>query len=189
MKKYAERLYFTFGSDPQYPYTRDDYVIAIGTDDHDCIKAFRKKHPNRPGSDAVNAASWYNTDKWGEISEKYYKDTAPKEILVSDTVYGTKPAGFDPIWFFVPATNSIICLQEGGSNNLRREDINKNNYVDYIDYSIYSLDDGCIERYDGGNLLLTRMVQEKYECLADAIPDILDMACDDMFLNVQILDA
>lgn len=181
-----ERYYFTFGSDPAYPYGRDDYVIAIGTDRHDCINAFRKKYPNRPGSDAVNCADIYSATKWEEVSKKYYNGVTPREILVSDIVYGCKPEGFDDIWFFVPEKQNIVYLQEGSGDNLLPEDKEAGN-VDYLEITSFVLDCGEVNEDDGGEFLLPYMVQEHYGCLADSIPDVLDFLYGDMFLNAQIL--
>ena len=180
-------LYFTFGSDPAFPYGRNDYLIAIGKDMRDCIDTYKKAYPNRPGSESLNCADYYTAAEWKETGDRYYKNIRyPKEILVSDTVYGNKPAGFDPIWFFVPAMSSIIYLQEGSGDNLTPED-EKDGNVDYLDYTVFAMSEGEINEEDGGELLLPYMVQEHYKCLADAIPDILDFHYCKMFLNAQIL--
>lgn len=181
-----EKLYFTFGSDPQYPYGRDAYVMAIGTDVKDCIEAYRKKHPNRAGSDAINCADYYTEKEWKSVIETYYKNTTRAELIVSDAVYGQKPDGYDPIWFYVPFQDVLIYLQEGSGDNLSKEDIEVGN-VAYLDYTVFDVKDGEITEDDGGELLLSQSVQERYDCLADAIPDILEFAYNNMVLDAMIL--
>lgn len=181
-----EKFYFTFGSDPAYPYERDDYVIALGLNKKDCIEAYRKKHPNRPGSDAVNCASFYTEGEWAGIEDQYYKNVQPKEVIVSDNAYGCKPEGFSPIWFYVPANNQLVYLQEGSGDNLLKEDLD-NGYKDYVDITAYELADGTPEETDGGQLMFEYMVQGHYKCLADSIPDVLDFLYDSPYLEAQIL--
>lgn len=182
-----ERLYFTFGSDSNFPYGRDDYVIAIGKTREDCISAYMDKYPPRePGSKVINCADFYDQAHWDKLKNQYFKDVQPKEILVSDTVYGKKPEGFEPIWFWVPNQTTLIYLQEGSGDNLIPEDV-KNGYVDYLDYTCFDLDNGEVNESDGGEMMMTEYVQKRYSCLADAIPDILDFQFDAMFEDAQIL--
>lgn len=182
-----ERLYFTFGSDPQFPFGMDDYIVVLGTDKRDCIGTFKKKHPNRPGSDCINCADYYTPAEWAEHTKKYYKGVEPKEIIISETTYGIKPKDFDPIWFAIPSKNEIIFLQPGSGDNLTRED-REDGYVDYLDFTSFTLDHAEVNECDGGMLLLEEYVSDKYTCLADTIPDILDIAYDDPYLDAQIIN-
>lgn len=182
-----ERLYFTFGTDPQFPYGIHDYVLVLGKDRQDCINAFKKKHPNRPGFDSINCADYYSPKLWEEQSEKYYKGKEPIEIIISDAVYGGRPEGFDPLWIFVPSKGELLYLQEGTGDNITPDDVEEGN-IDYLDYTAFSLEDGEVDETDGGELLLPYMVQEHYTCLTDAVPDILEFAYDNMFLEARILE-
>ena len=179
-----ERLYFTFGSNPEHPYQRGQYIMVIGNTMKDCTNTFKKKYPNKAGSDSLNCADYYTEKNWKNIEKEYYKGKAPEEILVSDTVYGKKPEGFDPIWFYIP--DALIYLQEGSGDNLTKED-RKAGYNDYLEYTIYSIEYGEVEEEDGGQLMLPYMVREHYQCLADAIPDILVFQYGEAFMNVKIL--
>ena len=76
------KLYFTFGSAKQYPYHNDDYVVAIGTDVKDCIKAVQSKHPDVTEG-LVNCAFYYTESKWKEIEPEWYAGVKPVETLVS----------------------------------------------------------------------------------------------------------
>lgn len=78
------RLYFTFGSDPAYPYGRGDYVVVIGSGRPDCLGTFKKAFPNRPGSGSLNCADYYDPEKWESIAREYYPDTRPKAVLMSE---------------------------------------------------------------------------------------------------------
>lgn len=181
-----ERLYFTFGSDPAYPYGREDYVMILGKDRHDCIEAYRKRYPDRPGSGAYNAAMSYTAGEWPEIKERYYKDKEPAEVIMSDTVYGCKPEGYDPLYVFVPSQDDILYLQEGSGDALTDED-RESGMEDYLEFQVFHMADGGIADYDGGEYMLDCLVREKYGCLADAIPDILGFAYNNPFLDARIL--
>ena len=165
-------LYFTFGTDERYPYGIHDYVIVIGKDTHDCIETFRKKHPDRPGSDAYNAADSYTKEQWNEIKDQYYNGVKPVEILVSDTVYGEKPASYEPIWFFVPKMSRLICIQDGSDSKIWCTSY-------HLGYNIAKDTETWLP--------VTDVMAQYYDCLADMIPDVLGTLYDDMFMEVQIL--
>lgn len=178
--------YFTFGSDPKYPYGREDYVIVLGKDRSDCIRTYQAKYPNRTGSDCFNAADCYTEQEWAEIGAMYYEDKEPADILVSETAYGQKPEGFGSIWFAVPSENELVFIQEGTGDNLSEEDM-EDGMEDYIDYTSYYLEDGEIEEQDGGELLFPYLIEDHYACLADAIPEVLGDLYEDPTKEVQIL--
>lgn len=181
------KVYFTFGSDPAYPYGREDYVMALGRTVQDCINAYNRKYPPREtDSKVINCADYYLQERWDRVKEMYFKDREPKEVLVSDTLYGEKPEGFEPVWFWVPLQSALIYMQEGTGDNLLPED-EKEGYVDYIDYTCFDIDSGDISEGNGGQMMMTVPVQEKYGCLADAIPDILDFEYNKMTMDAQIL--
>ena len=74
------RIYFTFGSDPRFPFGRNDYVVAEGTDAKDAIRKFNERHPERtPG--IVNCAFFYTEEKFNEFRDEYYKGIEPAEII------------------------------------------------------------------------------------------------------------
>ncbi len=181
-----ERLYFTFGSDSAFPHGREDYMLVIGKDRNDIFDTYKKKYPNRDGSNVLNCADYYTQSEWDKESKKYFGDKEPAEILVSETLYGRKPEGFASIWLFIPSKSELLFLQEGSGDNLLPEDEEEGN-VDYLDYTCFMMDCGEVSDGDGGQLMLPYMVQEHYGCLADAIPDILEFAYDDMFLDAVIL--
>lgn len=181
-----EIRYFTFGSDPRFPYGINDYVVTIGKDRRDCVDAYRKKHPDRDDSGIINCASVYSADEWARIEKEYFKDVQPKEVIVSDIAYGNKPDGFEPIWFYVPERGTIVFLQKGLADNLTEKEVEEGN-VDYLDVTSYCFGYGEIDDDDGGELLLPYMAQEHYECLTDSIPDVLDFLYGNMFLEAIIM--
>ncbi len=93
------------------------------------------------------------------------------------------------IYVYIPDKKKIIYISEGTGDNLLREDIaegyvdyinytiydldNGKGYVDYINYTIYDLDNG-IEESDGGMIMLKELFQRKYLCAKDCIPDVLE---------------
>ncbi len=185
-----EKLYFTFGSDPRFPYQRGDYVVAVGKDRHDCVETYRKRHPDRPGSECVNCADMYTAAEWEKNASG--KDMALKEVIVSDTAYGVKPEGFDPIWLFVPEKHAIVYLQKGAENGLTPWEAEKGN-KDYITISRYHIGEKIMDEpdlitHDGNTrMLLACEAKDRYGCMADAVPDVMDYLYKDFCIGAQML--
>ena len=76
-----EKFYFTFGTDPLYPYGINDYVVveADGVNEACCL--FNMVHPQREGSDLVNCAFIYGEEQFYKNCAKYYPGMQPKEII------------------------------------------------------------------------------------------------------------
>lgn len=81
---------------------------------------------------------------------------------------------YSGIFIFVPEMRQIVRIAEGNGSNLLPEDV-ENGYVDYIYYDQYELGAEITET-DGGQLLLEEPLRDKYCCMAECIPDVLDMA-------------
>lgn len=81
IEKRCKRFYFTFGSDPEYPYGQDDYVLVYADDLMEAVEKFKAKHPNRPGSDCVNCAFWYKQDAWDNGTRLFYEGREPIEVI------------------------------------------------------------------------------------------------------------
>ena len=77
------KTYFTFGTDPLYPFSIYDYVVVYGEDIADCLRKFRKKHLNpRAGREhIINCAFYYTEEKWVEQCAQYY-DSEPIEVIM-----------------------------------------------------------------------------------------------------------
>lgn len=179
-----EKVYFTFGSAPQFPFERDEYIVVLGTDWADCTATFRKQYPDRTEG-VLNCSDRYSESEWSKTEA--YKGVKPSRILVSETVYGRKHPGFDPIWVLVPSQAAIIFIQEGSGCNLDEND-EKEGYVDYVDYEAFEFSYGSVDPSDGGMVMAKEMIRDKYGCLTDAIPDVLDICFDDPYLEAQVLD-
>lgn len=81
---------------------------------------------------------------------------------------------YSDIFIFVPEMRQIVRIAEGNGSNLLAEDI-ENGYVDYIYYDQYELG-ADIAEVDGGQILLKEPLRDRYCCIAECIPDVLDMA-------------
>ena len=78
MKKY----FFTFGSDPQFPYSREEYVMVEADNIGQAINLFRAVHPNRPDSKCINCSLVYFEDEFlPSMLEKYYGGKDPVETI------------------------------------------------------------------------------------------------------------
>lgn len=73
--------YFTFGSDPLFPYGRGSYVVVAAPCLEDAISLFKLVHPNRPGSNLLNCAAYYTENQFSEFRDRYYKDVQPSEVI------------------------------------------------------------------------------------------------------------
>lgn len=120
-----------------------------------------------------------------EKVREHYSDQKEKNITGTECRFGKKPAGYDDLFLYVPEIRQIIRITEGSGDNLLPEDMEEG-YVDYIDYEQYDIEVGMPEA-DGGEILLKELLKEKYLCLADCIPDVLDMAYGDCAVNCRIL--
>lgn len=76
-------FYFTFGSNPAFPYGRDDFVQVVADDIREAVTIFRHHHPNRPGSNLVNCAFWYTEDEFSKFREEFYPGREPVETLTA----------------------------------------------------------------------------------------------------------
>lgn len=178
-----EKYYFTFGSWEKFPY-QNTYLIVVASGYEDAIKGFREKHPDITPN-CMNCSDCYTEILWERVGH-HYAGMDPAEIIWTESCFGKKPEGYDDLFIFVPGMKQIIRLAEGCGDNLLPSDI-EDGYVDYIYYEQYELDNGMPE-IDGGKVLLEEMLRDKYQCLADCIPDVLDMAYSNKLEKCMILE-
>lgn len=76
-----QKFYFTFGSDPQFPYGRDDYVMVKAESGLQACNLFRAVHPNRKGSNFLNCSEVYTEEQFEPIWIKYYPGRPPIESI------------------------------------------------------------------------------------------------------------
>lgn len=91
---------------------------------------------------------------------------------------------FNPINIYVPQFKQIITISEGNGMNLLDEDMDEG-FVDYIYYDQY---DYNLEEVDGGQIMLTEMIQDKYTSIKECIPAVLDMAYGDTSIEYIVLE-
>ena len=59
MNEDLRKYYFTFGTDEKYPYT-GGWVLVYATNIHQANRLFKRKYPNRAGSQCMNCADVYS---------------------------------------------------------------------------------------------------------------------------------
>lgn len=177
-----QRYYFTFGKGSEYPY-QNTYLVVMASSYSDAAKGFKEKHPDAiPGG--MDCSDCYNEEEWADAG-KEYPDCSPAEIIWTENCFGKKPAGYGDLFIYVPEMRQIIRIAEGSGDNLLPEDV-REGYVDYIYYEQYELGIDMPE-VDGGQIMLDKLLRDKYQCIADCIPDVLDMAYGRSMVDCMIL--
>lgn len=77
-----QKFYFTFGSWEKFPH-QNGYMVVEAVDLKDAVETFRNKYPDIH-KNCLNCSDYYTEERWLRVSEKYYKEQEPKEILVSE---------------------------------------------------------------------------------------------------------
>ena len=90
----------------------------------------------------------------------------------------------NPVNIYVPKFKQIITISEGNGMNLLDEDMDEG-FVDYIYYDQYDYD---LQEVDGGQIMLTEMIQDTYTSMKECIPAVLDMAYGDETIEYIVLD-
>lgn len=98
---------------------------------------------------------------------------------------------FNDVLIYLPDYKSFVLIAEGTGDNLLDEDIAEG-YVDYIMYYIYDVktvihDMFRTDEEDGGQIMYTELVREKYKDLEESIPDVLEFIFTTKDINHQIL--
>ena len=90
----------------------------------------------------------------------------------------------NPVNIYVPKFKQIITISEGNGMNLLDEDMGEG-FVDYIYYDQYDYD---LQEVDGGQIMLTEMIQDTYASMKECIPAVLDMAYGDETIDYIVLE-
>lgn len=90
----------------------------------------------------------------------------------------------NPVNIYVPKFKQIITISEGNGMNLLDEDMDEG-FVDYIYYDQY---DYNLEEVDGGQIMLTEMIQDTYTSMKECITAVLDMAYGDTSIEYIVLE-
>lgn len=80
MDNSKQSFYFTFGTDPAYPYGINDYVEVKAHSLNEAAILFNAVHPPRPGSDLVNCAFMYTERQFNEFRAELY-NYPPVEVI------------------------------------------------------------------------------------------------------------
>lgn len=75
-------FYFTFGTDPLFPYGYHDYVLIRCRDESDACRLFNARFPKRPGHNVMNCAFMYNEAQWEKSVKQHYADREPAESII-----------------------------------------------------------------------------------------------------------
>ena len=75
-----KKTYFTFGTDPAFPFGINDYVIVEAPSISKACDLFNMIHPPRHDN-VVNCAFFYSEERFNEFRDKYYKDVLPAETI------------------------------------------------------------------------------------------------------------
>lgn len=67
--KYLKKFYFTYGTDPEYPF-RGGWTLIYAPDINSAAQLFKMYHPNRDDSNCLNCADYYSAANF-EKSESY----------------------------------------------------------------------------------------------------------------------
>lgn len=76
-----EKFYFTFGSNPLFPFGENEYVVIEANDERTAHKIFRAVWPPRPGSECTNCAFCYPEDKWKDVYPRFYAGVDPSSFI------------------------------------------------------------------------------------------------------------
>ncbi len=77
-----KKTYFTFGSDPLFPFSQKDYVEVEAESMNQACDLFNLIHPPRkPGTCTVNCAFIYSEEKFEKIRNLHYRGVEPIEVI------------------------------------------------------------------------------------------------------------
>ena len=66
------KYYFSFGSDPLYPY-QNGYIVIEAKNIEAACDIFKAYHPNREGSNLINCAFIYTEDEFMKSWDRVWK--------------------------------------------------------------------------------------------------------------------
>lgn len=142
-------------------------------------KGVKIDNPDRPGNDGE--AIIYGED-FDDIMNGISDVLKASGIFIADIYDGPHKEQNNVLKIYVPSKQHIIEITAGTGDNLLKEDIAEG-YVDYLNYNIF---DATREAYeytdpeDGGMFLTKEYIETAYNSLVDTVPDILEMAYDDI---------
>jgi len=141
-------FYFTFGSDKRFPY-QNGYIVVVADNIKEAIQCFKKKYPNREGSDALNCSDYYSATQWEDMIQKgYYKNQYPQETLYANLAYKRERQLFeltlDLLHLDYEWKNGSITIKDSYGHYLKDSDgdiMLFTNTIDVINSLDYALDE------------------------------------------------
>lgn len=77
----ARSWFYTFGTDPLYPFGLGEYVEVHADSEKEADGKFRDRFPDRPGSNVLNCAFIYSEKAWEKVRGEYYRGKAPSAVI------------------------------------------------------------------------------------------------------------
>lgn len=77
----AASYFFTFGTDPQFPFGINEFVEVHADNPNQAAAKFKGYYPNRSGGNVLNCSSVYGEEKWKEIYKEYYNGRKPSRVI------------------------------------------------------------------------------------------------------------
>lgn len=75
-----KNFYYTFGTDPQFPFGIEDYVVIEAVNINMANHIFMAKYPG-PHENLVNCAFYYTEEEFNRFRDKYYKGIEPSDVI------------------------------------------------------------------------------------------------------------
>ena len=77
------KYYFTFGTNPQFPFGEHEFVMIEAESIREAAEIFRKLWPDRPGHEGVlNCADCYTESQFTPIRKKHYDGKEPSAVFL-----------------------------------------------------------------------------------------------------------
>jgi len=67
---FMQKTYFTFGTDPNFPYGVTDYVVIEALTQELSLKEYMRRYPCR-SDDTLNCAFYYSEEEWVQVEAQY----------------------------------------------------------------------------------------------------------------------
>lgn len=78
-----KNFYFTFGTDPQFPFGPNEIVMVKAANRNMAMRMFDKKYPGQRG--IVNCAFCYPEEEFDTFRDEFYKGVQPSDSIGIDT--------------------------------------------------------------------------------------------------------
>ncbi len=162
---------------------RDTCLTAAASARDGAAQGFRERRPDANGGALGHSPCC--SEKEREQATGPRVGYSPAGSAWTKACIGKEPERYCDLFLYVPEARQIVRIAEGTGDNLLEEDTDAG-YVDYIYYDQYMLDADMPDA-GGGMVLLKEMLREKYGCLADCIPDVLEMAYGSSLVRCTVL--